>query len=189
MDMKRNHNNESSSLNMTRSQRARLLRSVAAAVSVMSGSVMAQSLLEEVVVTAQQRDQGLQDSESILHVEDLVDLEDLSNKNKDIEKIKKNDKNLESDVNLDILDEIDLDTFEDSETKTDTMSEINIKEPDEIYYEIYKNAILKANNLKKNTIEAFLNAKNIKLKYNLEDLDLDLEDNIDNNLQEMNYLK
>ena len=69
------------------------------------------------------------------------------------------------------------------------MSEINIKEPDEIYYEIYKNAILKANNLKKNTIEAFLNAKNIKLKYNLEDLDLDLEDNIDNNLQEMNYLK
>ena len=61
MDMKRNHNNESSSLNMTRIQRARLLLSVAAAVSVMSGSVMAQSLLEEVVVTAQKRDQGLQD--------------------------------------------------------------------------------------------------------------------------------
>ena len=54
--------------------------------------------------------------------------------------------------------------------------EINIKEPSEIYYEIYKNALFKANTLKKNTIEAFLNAKNIKLKYNLEDLDLDVED-------------
>ena len=61
MDMKRRFNTEKSSLTMTRTQRVPLLLSVAAAVSVMSGSVMAQSLLEEVVVTAQKRDQGLQD--------------------------------------------------------------------------------------------------------------------------------
>ncbi len=61
MDMKRSFNTEKSSLTMTRTQRVPLLLSVAAAVSVMSGSVMAQSLLEEVVVTAQKRDQGLQD--------------------------------------------------------------------------------------------------------------------------------
>ena len=61
MDMKRSFNTEKSSLTMTRTQCVPLLLSVAAAVSVMSGSVMAQSLLEEVVVTAQKRDQALQD--------------------------------------------------------------------------------------------------------------------------------
>lgn len=70
------------------------------------------------------------------------------------------------------------------------MSEINIKDPNEIYYEIYKNAIQKAINLKKNTIAAFLNAKNIKLKYNLEDLDddINLENNININLEEINNM-
>lgn len=92
-------------------------------------------------------------------------------------------------VNLENLDEVDLDLLPIENEETDTSNEINIKDPTEIYYEIYKNALYKANTLKRNTIQAFLNAKNIKSKYNLEelDLDLDLEDE-DENIEEVNTL-
>jgi hypothetical protein len=83
------------------------------------------------------------------------------------------------DNDADILDEIDLDSLDIEESSLDVEKssddKINIKDPQEIYYEIYKNALVKANTLKRNTIEAFLNAKNIKSKYNLEDLDLELD--------------
>ena len=46
---------------VARNERLCLSLSVAAAISALSCSVVAQSLLEEVVVTAQKRDQGLQD--------------------------------------------------------------------------------------------------------------------------------
>lgn len=47
---------------------------------------------------------------------------------------------------------------------------ISIKSRDEIYLEIYKKAKQKAKEIRKNAIEAFLEAKNIKAKYNLESL-------------------
>ena len=47
---------------------------------------------------------------------------------------------------------------------------IEIKTRDEIYLEIYKKAKKKAKEIRKNAIEAFLQAKNIKSKYNLDSL-------------------
>ena len=106
-----------------------------------------------------------------------------------INKISQKNKNIDinSTSKMDKMDEIDLETL-DNIGNNNNLSNINIKQPMEIYYDIYKNALIKANELKRNTIEAFLTAKNIKLKYNLADLDLDsniglnldLEDNIDN---------
>ena len=48
---------------------------------------------------------------------------------------------------------------------------IEIKTHDTIYLEIYKKAKQKAKEIRKNAIEAFLEAKNIKVKYNLNTLD------------------
>ena len=42
---------------------------------------------------------------------------------------------------------------------------IELKEPFEVYNEIYNNAINKARELKKSAIEAYLEAKEIKSKY------------------------
>ena len=53
---------------------------------------------------------------------------------------------------------------------------VDLKKPNEVYYEIYKSAKKKANDLRNNAIEAYLEAKNIKLKYGLEQLDDSDED-------------
>lgn len=125
----------------------------------------------------------------------LLDISDKIGENVDVkleEEIDSSNRNQE--LGKDILDEIDLDTLDiedigksDNIDKSHTLEQsdkINIRDPQEIYYEIYKNALIKANTLKRNTIEAFLNAKNIKLKYNLEDLDLDVDDDLDTDLDE-----
>lgn len=77
-------------------------------------------------------------------------LEDM--KNKKIHEI--NDIELNS---LDLNDLNEEDPFE-------------IKSRDEIYLEVYKKAKKKAKEIRKNAIQAFLEAKNIKTKYNLESL-------------------
>lgn len=125
----------------------------------------------------------------------LLDISDKIGENVDVkleEEIDSSNRNQE--LGKDILDEIDLDTLDiedigksdniDKSHSLEQSDKINIRDPQEIYYEIYKNALIKANTLKRNTIEAFLNAKNIKLKYNLEDLDLDVDDDLDTDLDE-----
>ena len=47
---------------------------------------------------------------------------------------------------------------------------ISLKKPNEVYYEIYKAAYDKAKQIKKAAIEAYLEAKKIKVKYNLDDI-------------------
>lgn len=65
------------------------------------------------------------------------------------------------------LEEVDLD----GRLELDSIDEsMNLKSQNEIYYEIYKTALQKAKDIRKNAIEAFLNAKNIKVKYGLDDL-------------------
>ena len=51
-----------------------------------------------------------------------------------------------------------------------TKLEIKLKDPSEVYYEIYNNAKKKAKELKQNAINAFLELNNIKKKYNLSDI-------------------
>jgi len=50
---------------------------------------------------------------------------------------------------------------------------ISLKNPNEVYYEIYKAARIKAKQLRKVAMEAYLEAKEIKSKYMLTDFDDD----------------
>jgi len=81
---------------------------------------------------------------------------------------------------LDNLEETDITVLS---NEKDNLSEINLdiqsisaddkislKKPDEVYYEIYKAAYDKAKQIKKAAIEAYLEAKKIKVKYNLDDI-------------------
>jgi hypothetical protein len=60
-------------------------------------------------------------------------------------------------------------------TETSNLETITLKKPNQVYYEIYKAARNKAKEAKKQAIIAFLEAKNIKKTYMLDDLD-DSED-------------
>ena len=63
---------------------------------------------------------------------------------------------------------IDLQTLDINEMLQENTFEIKSRE--EIYLETYKKAKKKAKEIRKNAIQAFLEAKNIKTKYNLESL-------------------
>jgi len=88
------------------------------------------------------------------------------------------------------------DLTEDIEEKSDELKEINnfdlslgnntetmqLKKPNQVYFELYKEARNKAKIAKKNALLAYLEAKNIKKTYmieNLNDSDSDIDDEID----------
>jgi hypothetical protein len=59
---------------------------------------------------------------------------------------------------------------------------IQLKKPNEVYYELYKEARNKAKMAKRNALQAYLEAKNIKKTYmveNIEDSDSDLDAEIE----------
>ena len=89
------------------------------------------------------------DSENI-----VLDIEDLG-----VEPIVKEDPN--------ILKEFDLS----SSNLENNLESITLKKPNQVYYEIYKKAREKAKEAKKEAILAFLEAKNIKKTYMLDDID------------------
>ena len=74
------------------------------------------------------------------------------------------------------LTEVNLDS------DLDNLETITLKKPNQVYYEIYKTARKKAKDAKRTAIMAFLEAKNIKKTYMLDDLDdsedsdMDIED-------------
>jgi hypothetical protein len=82
---------------------------------------------------------------------------------KNIEKIT-NTNNVENVENADELKEVDF-------MDVSALESITLKKPNQVYYEIYKAAIKKAKAAKKEAIIAFLEAKNIKKTYMLENLD------------------
>lgn len=109
--------------------------------------------------------------------------------NKILSSIKVEDKPLE---NLDTLEQIsevvekNIPDIEEVEiTLDDTDEVLNLKRPNEVYYEIYKNAREKAKHMRKVAIEAFLEAKDIKRKYMLDDMDDSDED--EDNIDIMNH--
>ena len=65
-----------------------------------------------------------------------------------------------------ILKEIDL-----ANTLDNSLETIQLKKPNQVYYEIYKKAREKAKNAKKDAILAYLEMKNIKKTYMLDDID------------------
>ena len=70
----------------------------------------------------------------------------------------------------------DLETFDNEP--------ITLKNPNEVYYELYKEAREKAKMAKKNAIVAYLEAKNIKKTYMLDSLD-ESESDIDAEIDEV----
>lgn len=88
------------------------------------------------------------------------------------------------------LEEINLDNINLTEVNLDTLDasdSVSLKKPNEVYYEIYKEARKKAKQLRQNAMEAYLEAKNIKKKYFLEGLDDSDEDDIINNCKIKEY--
>lgn len=69
----------------------------------------------------------------------------------------------------------------------DNTEPITLKRPNEVYYEIYKAAREKAKHMRKVALEAYLEAKQIKTKYMLEDLD-DSDEEFDFTENEMSGL-
>ena len=71
---------------------------------------------------------------------------------------------LEEEDKLNELSEVNMDIH------LDTLESIKLKKPNEVYFELYKEARNKAKLAKKNAIIAYLEAKNIKKTYMLEDM-------------------
>lgn len=92
------------------------------------------------------------DSELNKETNILLDFEDLNNK----------------DLNNEDLKEVELNI--DLENNLETLS---LKQPNEVYYELYKQAREKAKIAKKAAIVAYLEAKNIKKTYMLDNIDAD----------------
>ena len=72
------------------------------------------------------------------------------------------------------MQEINLDVLEDLEH-----AHLKLKNPTQVYYEMYRTAKQRAKELKKNAIAAYLTAKQIKSFHMLEDSDSDSDS--DNN--------
>ena len=84
---------------------------------------------------------------------------------------------------LDELDEITLDIEELLPENTNTLEipVIKLKKPNEVYYDLFNKAKIKAKEAKKLAIQSYLEAKKIKETYLLEDVDLSEDDNDDDN--------
>lgn len=101
--------------------------------------------------------EGLENSQkSLLNHEDNTDLSETNSVNED----ENNNNDLDNSYNL---EEVDIDYNSDDQS-------INLKQPNEVYYEIWKEARKKAKNARKAAIEAYLEAKNIKTTYMLDEI-------------------
>jgi hypothetical protein len=107
---------------------------------------------------------------------DITDLDLNSNNNSDniileIEDLSTEPIKIED---FNVLKEVDL-----SSSLENNLESITLKKPNQVYYEIYKKAREKAKEAKKEAILAFLEAKNIKKTYMLDDIDESDEDEDD----------
>ena len=76
------------------------------------------------------------------------------------------------------LDNIITNGIEEIQINVTDNEPITLKKPNEVYYEIYKAARAKAKHMRRIAVEAYLEAKNIKTKYALNNID-DSEDSED----------
>ena len=123
--------------------------------------------------------------------DELVENNDENNENNENnENI--NNENIEQDDGINELKEVDinLEEIDSGEKNNDTnvpievdipldkieTDPISLKKRNEIYYELYRDALNKAKEAKDLALSRFLEAKEIKNKYMLDDIDSDLED-------------
>ena len=106
----------------------------------------------------------LEESNELVALETKVELEIEESKPEKVDKTENlSFKYLTNANELTQIDNLDLNDSIDN-------TPLEIKTRDEIYLEIYKKAKKKAKEIRKNAIDAFLQAKNIKSKYNLDSL-------------------
>jgi hypothetical protein len=119
-----------------------------------------------------------------IKLEDITDL----NLNNDSENIVLDIEDLGVESNIK-EDPNGLKEFELSSTNLENnLESITLKKPNQVYYEIYKKAREKAKEAKKEAILAFLEAKNIKKTYMLDDIDESDSDNEDFGFNEIEDL-
>ena len=87
-------------------------------------------------------------------------------------------------TNIETLDNNDI---EEVQIQVNDEEPISLKKPNEVYYEIYRAAREKAKQMRRIAVEAYLEAKNIKTKYALHNID-DSEDSEDELSDDENVL-
>ena len=124
-------------------------------------------------------------TETEINLDNLIDksVKELVNKHKNNESVLSNTNNMfdleESNIELEIEDLVSNEEKEDPNvlkeidftSTSDNLETIHLKNPKEVYYEIYKKAREKAIDAKKNAIFAYIEMKNIKKTYMLDDID------------------
>jgi len=129
---------------------------------------------------------SLDNLDNLGSLDDLDDLDDLEEETPTVEEY--NNENTDIDIDIQELDieelnepkdllEVDLDVNLENNLET-----ITLKKPNQVYFELYKEARNKAKLAKKSAIIAYLEAKNIKKTYmieNLNDSDSDFDAEID----------
>ena len=96
-------------------------------------------------------------------------------------KIEKKNEEKNDSIKLNIVDQEEntLEEF-DINDKLNSLETITLKKPNEVYYKIYKEARQKAKQIKKDAINAILEAKNIKNTYMIDsDSDSDVDSDFD----------
>lgn len=130
-------------------------------------------------------------------INDLETLERIPEEEPDIKDNKEKDNN--NNNNNDILEEVtmveleseselpeelkefdfDFDLPLEKNNKNDELESLTLKKPNQVYFELYKNARTKAKEAKKSLILAYLEAKNIKKTYMLDNLNDDSDSDLD----------
>jgi hypothetical protein len=75
--------------------------------------------------------------------------------------------------------DFDFDLPLEKNNKNDELESLTLKKPNQVYFELYKNARIKAKEAKKSLILAYLEAKNIKKTYMLDNLNDDSDSDLD----------
>jgi hypothetical protein len=122
------------------------------------------------------------ESEPVLETPAVVSQPQSFSESSNVEAIEKQDSVESVEEPLNNADSFDLNLTEvNLDSDLDNLETITLKKPNQVYYEIYKTARKKAKDAKRTAIMAFLEAKNIKKTYMLDDLD-DSEDSEDSDM-------
>lgn len=121
-------------------------------------SVKSEENIQENVENVEKAE-NVENVENVVNRVKVVNVENVVNREKT--ENKETIKNLEEKKPLEEISDLDL--------EIDNLDEISLKDPEEIYIEIYTSAKNKAKQMKKAALEAYLHAKNIKNKYGIEE--------------------
>ena len=117
---------------------------------------------------------SLEEEESVSIIETPEEEEEISKEEEEISKEEEEEEEDDTIVLEESLEPVEFDFNSDSINDDETVS---IKKPNAIYYEMYKEALKKAKMAKELALASYLEAKNIKNTYMLDDLDdSDLEE-------------